>query len=386
MTVIRELRAALDQAFSAPGADARADELLAGGGAGLPDAHPAILDHDAVRAADPLGLDREFGELPAVNAAGDARTLLGWVRTAARRGDPGWAAEDAVAALRDAGMLLASLGRAGVDPSVAAPEWEPLLTAWALRTDMVPRDTVVHYGFWNPVGDRERRFLDRGPQEGALIQSVRTSCRLLPLAGTALDVSWRCGPTSPAGLAALAVMRDAVVAFAGEFARVRQIVDPHFFIEKLRPFFEPITVAGNPWSGPAAAFIPLYLVDEALWGGGEALAAMHAEALRYGRPEWRRARERMAARPALSTWLEAGERGDHTPELATALELTDSAVHALLRFRGQHVTTARRAYSDQDSAFRHGSGGFVPEDLKRVVDDERAAATGLHAAEQRAGA
>lgn len=381
-TIVDDLRSHLDRAASPePGDDTRLDGLLA---APAGAARGPALDHDAVRAADPLDLDAVFADLPVVNRAGDVATLTGWVAGVIDRGDPGWSVTEATAALRDAGMLAASLRRAGIEPSTAVPALEPLLLAWADRTGMVPRDTVVHYGLWNPPGGRERRFVDDGPQEGALIQSVRFSCRVLPLAGAALDVAWRHGVTSPTALDALGVTRDAVTAFAGEFTRVRGIVDPHFFIERLRPYFDPFTVAGTAYNGPAAAFIPLYLVDELLWGGGPELSVVHHEALRYGRPEWRAAFERVAARGSVAAWLEDREPSEHTPQLRSALDITDAAVHALLRFRGQHVTTARQAYSSGGGHYDHGSGGFAPDDLRHVVDEERAAGTVLHAAERHA--
>lgn len=375
---VPDLRALLDRvAQPARGDDTRLDRALAGDGAG------EQLDHDRVRAADPLGLDAVLRRLPEVNRAGDVDTLAGWLAGVAERGDPGFPVEEATAALRDAGMLLASLRRAGVDPLSVVPSVEPALLGWAARTGMVPRDTVVHYGLWNPVGERERRFTDDGPQEGALIQSVRVSCRLLPLAGAALDVAWRHGETTPSGLAALAVMRAAVRCFGAEFTRVRGIVHPHFFMDELRPYFEPVVIAGTAYHGPAAAFIPMYLVDGLLWGGGETLSTLHHEALTYGRPEWRHARERIADRQPVATRL-AERVAQATPELTAALELADDAMHALMRFRGQHVTTARQAYGSPGARYRHGSGGFDPAALKRAADEERQAATAVHAAEQHA--
>ncbi len=388
--VLDDLRGLLDRVGDpAPGDDTMLDAVVAAGSpsdgsAEVGSAGPEVgtVDHDRIRAADPLALDETFRTLVAVDLAGDVDTVRSWLLAAAARGRPDLGVEEATAALRDAGMLLAALRRAGLEPVAEVPQMEPLLVAWGRTTGMVPRDTVVHYGLWNPTGERERRFVDEGPQESALIDSVRRSCRLLPLAGAALDLAWHHDLTSAIGLAALRVMSDAVTEFAAVFRRTRDIVTPQFFAQQLRPFFDPFTVAGGTYDGPAAAFIPLYLVDELLWGGGEELAVVHREALTYARPLWRRARTRITDHEPVAVELE--RRAGAGEDVGEALEVTEGAVRALLRFRGQHVTTARRAYAYELTRYRQGSGGFAPDELKTVADEERDAATVLGEARRQA--
>ena len=381
----------------AAGDDTRLDELLTSGSEAV-DSRPVAaagdetemtaadtalaLDHDRIRAADPLGLDDTLTRLVAANQADDADTVRRWLAAAVEQAPSDLDREGAIAALRDAGMLLGSLRRMGIQPAEAVPGLATLLGSCGRTAQMVPRDTVVHYGLWNPPGERERHFVDSGVQEAALIDSVRLSCRLLPLAGAALDLAWQHDLTSMTGVGALELLRDALVAFAEVFSRTRAVVSPQFFAQQLRPFFDPVTVSGVSYDGPAAAFIPLYLVDELLWGGGAELAVMHREALVYARPLWRRAQARIADHAPVAVELErrAGTpAGAADPRLADALELTNTAVRALLRFRGQHVTTARRSYAYELTHYEHGSGGFAPDELKQVADEERVAATVLDA-------
>ena len=47
--------------------------------------------------------------------------------------------------------------------------------------------------------------------------------------------------------------------------RVLLGVSPEFFARELRPYFEDVHVAGRLYMGPAAAHIPLFLVDVLLW-------------------------------------------------------------------------------------------------------------------------
>lgn len=371
------LRALLDRVtHPEPGDDGQLDAALAAGSADDQidgDPGPA-LDHERVRALDPLNLDRALSQLPDANRTQDTGSVRRWLVEATDRVSSDLDVEAATAALRDAGMLLGSLRRAGVDPLSVGERVEPLLVAWGQTTGMVPRDTVVHYGLWNPTGVRERRYIDRGAQEGALIDSVRLSARLLPLAGAALDLAWHHDLTTEAGLAGLRLVRDAVQEFADMFNHTRTAVSPEFFARDLRPFFDPVTVDGTLYSGPAAAFIPLYLVDELLWGGGAELSVMHHEALVYARPLWRRAQARVAPHQPVAPELE--QRVTNQDRGADeALRVTDQAVRALLRFRGQHVTTARQAYAA--SHYEHGSGGYSPDQLRTVTDEERAAATVL---------
>ncbi|WP_159080866.1 monodechloroaminopyrrolnitrin synthase PrnB family protein, partial [Nocardia suismassiliense] len=129
---------------------------------------------------DPLSADAVLARLPELNAAADVPQLVTSFRELLWRAREIELTDvaDRLAAMRDVGMLLSSLQRHGVEPLEAAPEGTDALLAWGLSVDMVPRDTVLHYGVWNPRGKRQRMFLgDR--EENVIIDAVRVGTVLI---------------------------------------------------------------------------------------------------------------------------------------------------------------------------------------------------------------
>src|SRR5207248_5769729 len=67
-------------------------------------------------------------------------------------------------------------------------------------------------------------------------------------------------------------------------------VRPEFFARGLRPYFDDIEVAGRTYLGPAAAHVPLFLVDLAVWASdhaGPQYVAFLDESREHTLPEWR---------------------------------------------------------------------------------------------------
>lgn len=117
------------------------------------------LFHDLCRTVgdlDPLRADAICAAIPAMNAQADVSALECALRslipTEARIGE--FSIPECLAAMRDLGLCLGSLKRHGVEPIAAVPQVEAPLVRLSRRTEMVPRDTVYHYGPWNPAGRR----------------------------------------------------------------------------------------------------------------------------------------------------------------------------------------------------------------------------------------
>src|SRR5690242_13798452 len=113
---------------------------------------PRAADSDAVVTLDPLGADARLARLPDLNRDGDVAGLTATLRAIVPK--MAWAQamnmHEAIAALRDLGMVMASLKKHGCEPLEAVPEAEPPLLMLGEKTRMVPRDTVYHYSVWNP--------------------------------------------------------------------------------------------------------------------------------------------------------------------------------------------------------------------------------------------
>jgi len=327
------------------------------------------VDGEDIARLDPLGADDFLVGLPGLNRAGDVDALGGFLAdVASTDGVMDLDADEARAAMRDVGMVLGSIRRHGQQPCEVVPQIEPVLIAWGRTTGLVPRDTVVHYGAWNPIGDRERMYTG-DPQESALIDSVRQAAELIPAMAVWVATAHSRGWGTPESIAALEMAATHFDTYCANFEMVRANVTPEFFAQQLRPYFEPITVAGRTLNGPAAAFLPLYLVDELVWGESQgAHADMIDDAVQYGPPLWGGLVAEMRRHTPMSAMLVADlERAGHPDALEREGQIASHIIHRLVEFRGRHAVLAERAYNAAITDFQQGSGGYSPDVLRQIT-------------------
>ncbi|MFD0368929.1 monodechloroaminopyrrolnitrin synthase PrnB family protein [Streptomyces sp. NPDC127114] len=333
-----------------------------------------------IRAADPLGADAVMAAVPAMNADADTAALA--VALRALVPDPelaaGWSVVDALAAMRDLGVLLGSLKRHGIQPVTAVPEVLPVLELLGRRTDMVPRDTVHHYTAWNPPGPRRRTYTGH-PMEAHLQEAVRMSFPALVAALDACARTARLEPYDPGFALALDRTAHHVQSLVDAIDLTVAHVTPEYFARTLRPYFEEIDVAGRAYLGPAAAQVPLWLVDLTLWQcdrSDPAYDAFLAESLPYALPSWREFHARhhggVSAVSKLSAAL-SWESGDRIPpQLAASADSLARVLRILKSFRARHFTLARKAYRDDLRLYEEGSGGAPVALLRTLLDLTRA--------------
>jgi monodechloroaminopyrrolnitrin synthase len=337
--------------------------------------YPVIPGECHASALDPLVVD---GLLPTVwkmNAAADVGELVRLLRGLVPAED--FAAQqplqDCVAAMRDLGLLLGSIKRCGVQPMQAVPELETRLLRLAERTGMVPRDTIFHYVAWNPVGPRERTYTGER-MESILISSVRLT---LPRLAAAVEQCRRLEGLEPAeSNFAIATQELARLLRSLEEAIdiVFDNVTPEFFAQTMRPYFEAVHVGGVDYLGPAAAHVPLSLIDLVLWAsdyGSDSYEEFCRESAQYSIPSWQSLYKRWATGPSIVSRVTSALAlavGDPLPPYlrASAKALCD-ALQALVVFRGKHLTVARRAYAKEIGLYSVGSGGGTLQLLKEVT-------------------
>ncbi|MGA5192342.1 monodechloroaminopyrrolnitrin synthase PrnB family protein [Streptomyces exfoliatus] len=329
-----------------------------------------------IRAADPLGADALLAAVPAMNAAADVPALTVALRALLPDQDRAaeWSVDGALAAMRDLGILLGSLKRHGVQPLAAVPEALPVLELLARRTDMVPRDTVHHYTTWNPVGHRRRSYTGH-PTEALLQESVRM---VLPGLVAALDDCGRIArlePYDPGFAAALDRVARHVRAMVDSIDLTVARVSPEYFALTLRPYYEEIEIAGRAYLGPAAAQVPLWLVDLTLWQCDRpdpAYDAFLAEAVPYALPAWRafhaRHRGGVSAVSKLSAAVSWEGADRLPPSLTASAEALGRVLRVLKTFRARHLGIARKAYSEDVRLYEEGSGGAPVALLRSVLD------------------
>lgn len=334
------------------------------------------VDDEYVRGLDPLGADRAMFSLRAMNAAADLPRLIVALRAllpSVERANA-YSLPECLAAMRDIGMFLGSIKRRGCEPVEVAPGLEEVLVTLACRTGMIPRDTVHHYIRWNPRGSRERMYTgDR--MEHLLMLSVRNS---LPSVMVAIGLCRRLAELEPDDLRFTALANELVGslrAMEDAIDTVLANVSPEFFALTMRPYFEEIRVAGRTYLGPAAAHVPLSLVDLKLWASDNSTDE-HREFLResvhYGVPQWRELYRDWPREPSLVTrLLGAGRRseqdGELPADLAASAEALCRALRSLVVFRGKHLSIARKAYAEDVRLYPLGSGGGSIDLLEQIV-------------------
>ncbi|MFE9423965.1 monodechloroaminopyrrolnitrin synthase PrnB family protein [Kitasatospora sp. NPDC006697] len=332
-----------------------------------------------VAAADPLGADGLLATLPEVNERADlgrlGDILAQLTETAGRVGLE--STSDRLAAVRDIGMTLGSFKRYGVEPLTVVPGAEQLLLRLGAQTAMVPRDTVLHYGAWNPRGPRQRMYTGAA-EEDVLIHSVRAGA--MAIERSALGLA-ELAHLDPAGAEYLAVLQRAAEDFAvlpAQIGLVAEKVPPaEFFMLRLRPYMEDVLVNGRSYYGPAAAHVPLYLIDHLLWSSDRVdpeHVALHQELMDYGLPEWIRLyRKRQGSESVVTQVVRAllAARREASAELLAAGRAVGELLRALVVFRGRHLRLVRDSYT-VDSPYTAGSAGAAPEVVKLVLDLTRA--------------
>lgn len=339
----------------------------------------------AVGRLDPLRLDADLRQLPKMNEAADvdalARVLGEALPTERRITD--FTLPECLAAMRDLGMCLGSLKRHGVlafDVVAGATGTFELL---GRRTRLVPRDTVYHYTCWNPRGERERLYTG-DPMERALIDAVRTCVPELARAieiGGSLD---RADPRSAGRPGDWASFVACVTTVDTVMRTVLANVSHEFFGLRLRPYFEDVSLGGRTYMGPAAAHVPLFLIDLLLWasdGGGEEYLAFCDELAPHTLPGWRDRYAEWRARPSLATRFAAALDEPLTPDetlhVRAGTRALGEALRVLTAFRGKHLVMARRAYHEDVRLYEHGSGGGSTELLDEILTLTRRTHAGI---------
>ena len=322
---------------------------------------------------DPLGADAHLAMLPRWTAEGDVGAMVRALAsiTPAVGAAAALGPYAACAAMRDIGMFLSALRRHDVQACEAVPAITPALVALGTTCGMVPRDTVYHYGPWNPTGPRERRFTTDSNEAG-LIHCVRSAA---PGVEKAIDDLSAATDADPDEADFTTYCRDAagaVAAMVESITFARHHVDVVFFAQVLRPYFEAVVVDGHSYMGPAAAHLPLSIVDHLTWGsdcGDPTYREFQSHASQYTVLRWRELVESTAGQPSLVTRVIAALKSTSAPaprllDAATALH---NVLRVLLTFRGRHKVLAEKAYRPDVRLYSVGSGGYSTDVVARIL-------------------
>lgn len=341
-------------------------------------------DRERISALDPLESDTLLSHLPEMNSSADLSTMAHTVRVLLpdiRRLDT-YSFEQCLAAMRDLGLLLGSIKRHGMQPITLVPELEPVLLELGRRTDMIPRDTVHHYTEWNPRGQRQRMYTGE-PQEEFLMNGARLSLPHLSQAVELCKTLSHLDPTEQLFATTLEALAEQIGFFDQAITEVVEKVTPEFFAQVMRPYYEEVTVGGISYLGPAAAHVPLFLIDLVVWAsdhGDPVYDAFLHEATQHTLPHWRALVPLWEQKPSLVTQVNRAFATIQPDEMPPqALRQTTEALFKVLRtlviFRGKHFGIARKAYHDELRLYELGSGGGSIGLLRTILDLTRQNAT-----------
>lgn len=328
---------------------------------------------------DPLSGDDLLARLPQMNAAADlpaitnaVRVLLPTIHQVAA-----FSFEECLAAMRDLGLFLGSIKRHGQQPLALVPELEPALLELGRRTNMIPRDTIHHYTEWNPRGPRQRMYTGK-PRENVLMNGVRLSLLHLNKAVEVCNILPHLNIDEPEFGELLRMLALHIDFFQQSITDVVEKVTPEFFAQALRPYFEEITVKGVSYLGPAAAHVPLFLLDLVVWASDHLDSTydefLH-ESVQHTLPTWRSLLPAWKERPSLVTRICSALLEVQTDEIPPALlqsaETLHTVLHTLAVFRGKHFGIAKKAYREEVRLYELGSGGGSLTLLRTILDMTR---------------
>lgn len=336
-------------------------------------AYEQPVEHIAVSQLDPLHCDSDMAELPAWNKERNINAIA----AAAMRIAPslssiqGMTEQEARAALRDLGMLLVSIKRHGTEPETIIPAIVPPLLALGVQSQMVPRETIMHYSAWNPDGERQRCFTHLR-DEVKIIQGTKMAIPGLERAIFALTELYHCPPDSPDFTAYADLVYTNINAMVKAIVFSIVNVNPRVFAADLRPYYDPFTINGIEYMGAGAVQLPLFVFDHLLWSSDcsdSTLLTFHEENIHYCIPAFRELFFHFKGKPSLAQTLCCIVQSDssRSADIRQSVQAVLGIFDTLIRFRTPHKSLAYRAFSHrEDTAV--GSGGYRPSILDHILE------------------
>ncbi|MDX2565341.1 DUF1864 family protein [Streptomyces sp. TX20-6-3] len=338
---------------------------------------------EQVAQRDPLALDSVLRRLPEINSAGDSVSISRVLKCLELEGYiyGRESLPDCLAAMRDIGFLVASMRRHGVDFPSRLPLLEGAMLGISKATGMAPRETVLHYCWWNPEGQRQRTFTGTS-QESNLISATRSSLPHTEKAAQILATLRHFHPRDP-DYVMLGRQTEASIRKLAECVQLPQSgLDAHHFAKDLRHYFLPVNIGGRHYHGAAAAQVPLYLIDLAVWGdrAGEEIKGLWRDLASYGLPVWRSLFQDFSEGRSLilSMTSALAEAKDAVVEMSA--QSLVRIIRALVEFRGRHRRLVRTAYKGDEGAYSEGSSGATPELIDQLLSETRKCSTAVSGA------
>jgi hypothetical protein len=322
---------------------------------------------------DPLSFDERIAQLHALNKSKDVKGIVQLLYKHLPMPDAldQYDYDQAIAAMRDLGFFIGILKRHGIEPVEAVPELEYVLLVLMVKTNLPPRDTLIHYTVWNPRGKRMRTYTGL-EDEVCLIESVKMAYPSLMEAIAILNAMHETDLCGHDFEEKCLFVRDLMVGMVKGVVHAKKNVSPSVFANELRFYFDPIKVDYNrEYIGPGAVEMPMFVFDHLLWSCDcreQAYTDFKEGYLAYNLPIIREIYRRYDFMPSLVTRVATNLQQDPSPARLSAAKTVLELCTVLKSFRMPHKKMAEEAYAQGEDHHRdHGSGGYSVNILHQIL-------------------
>lgn len=333
-----------------------------------------IANPVAVQRLDPIGLDDSLKQLHTLTNEKRVYEIVDLLKRLLPLPSTyaSYSQEECLAAMRDLGIFLGTLKKLGAEPVQLVPKLIPLLCELGNRTNLPPRDTLLHYTFWNPNGERMRTYTGTN-DERALVESVKMAYSDLLVAIIMLDRLYDKAFEGKEFETICQVIRDNIESMVNGIVHAKRLVSPTYFANELRFYYEPILVdKPEPYIGPGAVEMPMFLFDHILWNCDLKDADYEKFKEGYLPFNFQFIRDMYwKYKNKQSVWSIVIENLETHPseETVKAAEAALGFSYILKSFRMPHKKLADQSYSHKEEFNKQtGSGGYTVDILQRILD------------------
>jgi monodechloroaminopyrrolnitrin synthase len=322
---------------------------------------------------DPLNFDEKIGILHSLNQKRMTKEIIQLMYDLLPHPDAleRFTYEESVAAMRDLGIFIGILKRHGIEPVEVVPELEYVLLVLMVKSDLPPRDTLLHYTSWNPTDNRIRTYTG-SKDERSLIESVKMAMPDLLESIVETEKLHYVDLTHPIFPMMCQNIQEKISAMVQGIVHAKRNVSPAVFANELRFYYDPIKVDyGKDYIGPGAVEMPMFVFDHLLWScdcNDEEYSKFKEGYLLYNLGFINDIYWNFKGKPSLVTQVvEKLERSSSQSLLRSAHQLQQLG-NILKSFRMPHKKLAQDAYAHSEEHNRSkGSGGYSTHILDRII-------------------
>jgi monodechloroaminopyrrolnitrin synthase len=329
--------------------------------------------NETVVSLDPMGFDSKIQTLHGLNRTKDSKAIIQLLYNMLPLPDAldRFTYEESIATMRDLGIFIGILKKHGIEPVEVVPELEYVLLVLMVKTDLPPRDTLIHYTLCNPTGSRMRTYTGL-PDEKSLIESVQIAMPDLWRAIVKLEGLHHGELSGERFERNCLELRDQMTAMVRGVVHAKKNVSPSVFANELRFYYDPIKVDYNKdYIGPGAVEMPMFVLDHLLWSSDcndHHYTLFKESYIPYNLQFVRDIYWEFKGKKSLVTKVAEHLRYDHSTENFRSAQAVMELSTVLKSFRMPHKKMASDAYAHSEEHNRtEGSGGYSTDVLQHIL-------------------